>query len=306
LTAATFEGSASRRMVAPFVLSPGINVELSPIAALVGPYVDSEGAPDILAITGSNAPSAQALGWLVPSQGGSGDLDAAAVTYHEFMSEMLFFCAHWVTANFYGDDDRWEAIAIDEPCIDGSDKWRMATARPMEGDGGTILAFMDLTEDPPPDFRLRPRTMSVCDLESDGRPDLLALTRPPGASAFEIGVFKNHGEFLSTLPELLAENSSAGENVIAFAHGNLNSDGFPDLIQIAASKDNRDPKIILLLSTGPGQYGPPLDLAELADARFLAAGDVNGDGLDDVLVLTGQHFQLFLNTALPVLGNREE
>ena len=112
---------------------------------------------------------------------------------------------------------------------------------------------------------------SVADLDADGRPDIVALDfddtvrvlRAAGDGTFE---------FVGAQPL-----AAAGE---AAAAADANDDGVPDVCVV------HELGVATLLGLGGGELAPALELSLPVEWGQLAAGDVDGDGHDD-LVVTG-------------------
>ena len=123
-----------------------------------------------------------------------------------------------------------------------------------------------LTSQYPQPF-ITPRALVVGDFNSDGKPDLAAISPFPSSPIFALG--KGDGTFQP--PVSLPSGSSIPNSILA---GDLNGDGKTDLI---VGSD-------VLLGNGDGTFQQPLSFP--ATGRGMTLGDFNGDGITDIAVVS--------------------
>ena len=141
-----------------------------------------------------------------------------------------------------------------------------------------------------------PSQLSVADINRDGHPDLIASGIHQFGSAISSGhqlmvsLGDGHGGFQN------AQVYRGGDNLAAFAVGDLNGDGAPDVLSVAQNENG----VYEFLNDGTGGFGSPQGRAQFSihgnnnqeiepfNVGFDYAPleiDVNGDGLKDVVYL---------------------
>lgn len=113
-------------------------------------------------------------------------------------------------------------------------------------------------------------TRYTADVNNDGRPDIFATDG-------RVLVFLNQGGRNFALPTPY----SFGSNPAGVATGDLNGDGFRDLV-IGNFADN-DYRIGVLLNRGDGTFGTATSYTVNSYPGFVDAGDIDGDGKVDVV-----------------------
>jgi hypothetical protein len=158
-----------------------------------------------------------------------------------------------------------------------------------------------------PDDRLGTDVRALGDLDGDGRSDLLLSARQNDTSATDAGktylvraaAMPTEGSYvLSGAPAFLGEAGSDRSGSSIAALGDVDGDGLPDLAIGAprndAGGDDAGAVYVILGATAMGATAFPLSSANAVlrgvevEGRFgdrlVAAGDVDGDGLGDLLV----------------------
>lgn len=119
-----------------------------------------------------------------------------------------------------------------------------------------------------------PHQVATADLDGDGRPDLAVASHGAAAVSIHLG----DGTTLSA-----ATPFACGAAPIGLTVADLNLDGDLDLV---ASNVNAA-TISVLLGNGDGTFDPPVAYPTAARPRGMDAGDLDGDGIPELVVATG-------------------
>lgn len=194
----------------------------------------------------------------------------------------------------------------------GDGGWRSAIASPPQfavdpvvsadfnGDGRLDLAMGGFRNDfvgiapgrgdgtfqPPETFAVGAPVTSVSqgDLNGDGRPDLVSTQQRQGTVAV---VLSRPGGFAP--PQLYDVEGLARQAVCA----DLNGDGRLDVVSL--SDDPAEPALALLFNQGDGRLRPAGLVLLPESPRCLAAGDLDGQGLTDLVVGSGGRLRVLIN-----------
>ena len=161
---------------------------------------------------------------------------------------------------------------------------------PGDGNGNLILPGKLFNTGKRPYQRLR-----SADFNGDGKPDVVTTDLDLNAVTILLGDGKGG------LIEAPGSPFAAGAAPWSVAIGDINGDGKLDLAVLPYAPDVRDPKdlgVTVLLGDGKGGFtkmrGSPFSLAGCRGPDQVAIGDVNGDGLSDIVVSCSQNHRLML------------
>jgi hypothetical protein len=161
---------------------------------------------------------------------------------------------------------------------------------PSDGAGNLLLPGTLFHTGKRPYERLR-----SADFNGDGKPDV--VTTDLDANAVTVLLGDGHGG----LREAVGSPFPAGAAPWSVAIGDLNRDGRLDLAVIPYDQSVTDPAqlgVTILFGDGGGGFtrrpGAPLSLAGCRGPDRIATGDVNGDGIPDIVVSCAQNARLLL------------
>jgi hypothetical protein len=165
-----------------------------------------------------------------------------------------------------------------------------------DGKGNLILPGKAFKTGKRPYQRLR-----SADFNKDGKPDVVTTDLDENAVSILLG------DGRGGLHDAPGSPFPAGKAPWAVAIDDMNHDGNLDLVVVPYAPDVPDPKdigVTVLLGDGKGGFrkmpGSPFSLAGCEGPDRVATGDMNGDGLRDIVVTCGQNNNLML-----YLGSRD-
>lgn len=134
----------------------------------------------------------------------------------------------------------------------------------------------DVTSYPAADMTLK---IAAADLNADGHPDLVAISKGLSLTGNVIDVYLNNGDGTFTHSTVTGGN---GPSNLAIA--DFNADGHLDLALADSSVNDQGTTVSVLFGTGTGTFGPETTYTLGVPVFGVAAADFNGDGSVDLAV----------------------
>jgi hypothetical protein len=155
----------------------------------------------------------------------------------------------------------------------------LAAANYSSGTVSILLGKGDGTFLPAASYPAVSNAVSIvsADLNGDGHLDLAIASINDSGSK---NIFLLFGNGDGTFQPMTVYPVRGGADYLAV--GDFNGDGKPDLA--ASSGATAGATVAVLLGKGDGTFQPPVRYKVAYDANFVAAGDVNGDGKQDLVV----------------------
>jgi len=119
----------------------------------------------------------------------------------------------------------------------------------------------------------------TADFNHDGIPDLAVVNSASGDVTVLLGNSTCAG---FNLP--VNYNLGAGVNPVSIAAADFNGDTYMDLVVADAGSSTNPGGVIVLLNNHDGTFGSPIASSGPTNPNFVAAGDLNADGKQDVVV----------------------
>ena len=146
-----------------------------------------------------------------------------------------------------------------------------------------------------------PKSVTVGDFNHDGKPDLAVAAQGVGSVSLTILLGNGDGTFK------LGGSYGLGEgDLYSVATADFNHDGNLDLV-VAQYLENI---VSVLFGNGDGTFQASVDYPTTMAPTFVDAGDFNGDGFPDLILLesypTGDYFSVFLSNGDGTFGTRQD
>ena len=121
-----------------------------------------------------------------------------------------------------------------------------------------------------------PFAFAIGDLDLNGSPDIAVLNNPGPISVLFSNVPGSFGA---------PKHFAATDNMKHIAIGELNNDGFPDLLATTEAWSFGPDAVIVLLNTGTGSFTAMTVLTDFDAKSHVALGDLNGDSISDLVII---------------------
>jgi hypothetical protein len=146
------------------------------------------------------------------------------------------------------------------------------------------------------DFEIPADLIATTDLNGDGKPDLVIAD---GGASISVLLGNGDGTFQPPTTYPVPQFSQFGDQFISsLAIGDFNHDGKPDVavaISLPGSTEgfytqNPSGDLLVFLGNGDGTLQPPTTIALTYAALSLVQTDVNGDGIQDLVLLQADYY----------------
>lgn len=144
------------------------------------------------------------------------------------------------------------------------------------------------------------QAVAVADVNKDGKPDVIVTNLGSYPTGGSVGVLLGNGD--GTLQSAVTYGLKV-TSVDAVAVGDLNGDGWPDLV-VGVNDGSNVTSLFVLLNKGDGTFEAPVGYSSAGfDIRSVAIADVNGDGKRDVVALDQAYIGFAHSEVAVLLGN---
>ncbi|MBZ5594220.1 MAG: FG-GAP-like repeat-containing protein [Acidobacteriia bacterium] len=142
--------------------------------------------------------------------------------------------------------------------------------------------------------------LAVADFDSDGKLDIAIVLGNITSNATNAHLLRGHGDGTFAAPEPIG---FGGAGVISLATGDFNGDGHADLAALVEVDTGQsfDTTVVITLGAGDGSFHTGASYTPLfGGGSSIAVGDVNGDGIADLVVYGMSLTRATSNTSVAV------
>lgn len=296
-------GDSSRRMLSPFFLFNELEQFDQPRGMVLGNFTDRDdeqtGARDLLVISEL---ASDFHAWLLAGTGLRAGLLTVGRTKVTTVAGFDFDCALWRAGDLDGMPGD-EVVGIDGRLgcdgASGSSEGTLLRLTVNAGgfDGGPVDDLAPGVSQLGKDF-VNLRSLRLHDMNKDERPDIVALFQgdaQAGIDSAAVVFWNENGQFDASRRAEIKIPGVAFYDAVPVRFG----DATPQLLVLSEEWIFR-----VVYDAGTSSYGTPSILLEQGSTGHLAASDVNGDGLSDIVYTDDEDARVILQIPGPPLGSR--
>lgn len=146
-----------------------------------------------------------------------------------------------------------------------------------------------------------PTSIAIGDFNHDGKLDLAVAAQGTNSDQLTILLGNGNGTF-----RVGGNYAVGGGDLYSVATADFNHDGILDLVVVQYLNDT----VSVLFGNGDGSFQPSVDYTTAMAPIFVTAGDFNGDGVPDLILLEdytfGHYLSVFLNNGDGTFGPRQD
>jgi hypothetical protein len=138
--------------------------------------------------------------------------------------------------------------------------------------------------------------LTIADINGDGKPDIIFIN--PGDKVFSVLINKSTASAIAFAPKA---DFAAGGNPSTFIAADFDGDGKIDIAVGNRMINDNSPVISLFKNTGNSpavSFGPQIDYPATS-SYILLAGDMDGDGKQDIMFSDYSNLSILQNTSIP-------